>query len=154
MRRRGPGKSNTTGPTRRRRGAVLVEAAVVLPVLFTMILGILEIGRAFEARGIVANAARQAARQASRGGVGTETISPAVRVYLSQAGLHETSAVQVTIQNLGPPATAVPSTPPVNRLSVSVSIPFKDVLWTSYFFSNPQTRLSSTVVWCSVLGPN
>jgi Flp pilus assembly protein TadG len=46
----------------RERGAAAVELALVLPVLITLLLGIIEFGRIFNAQIVFSNAAREAAR--------------------------------------------------------------------------------------------
>jgi Flp pilus assembly protein TadG len=48
----------------KRRGAVLVEAALVIPIAFAIILGLLEYGRLVLIRQLVDNAAREGARLA------------------------------------------------------------------------------------------
>lgn len=53
---------------RRQRGQGLVELAVVLPFLLIILLGALDLGRAFFAYAAISNAAYEAARQAARGG--------------------------------------------------------------------------------------
>ena len=50
-----------------RRGSAAVEAAVVMPVIVTMLLGMLEVGRLVEVQEIMNNAAREGARQAAGG---------------------------------------------------------------------------------------
>ena len=52
--------------TKRRRGAVLVEAAVVLPLLLLFILGIMEYGRYLMTMHIFQNAAREGAAYAAK----------------------------------------------------------------------------------------
>lgn len=48
-----------------RRGAVAVEFAVVAPVLLALVLGLIEMGRAFEMQNLLEVAAREGARFAS-----------------------------------------------------------------------------------------
>jgi hypothetical protein len=48
-----------------RRGAVAVEFAIVAPVLVAILLGMIELGRAFEAQNMLEVAAREGARFAS-----------------------------------------------------------------------------------------
>jgi hypothetical protein len=50
--------------TNQRRGGVLVEAALVLPICFTIFLGLIEYGRLAMVRQLVDNAAREGARLA------------------------------------------------------------------------------------------
>ncbi|GAB4099291.1 TadE/TadG family type IV pilus assembly protein [Sinomonas halotolerans] len=47
---------------RRERGAVAVEFALVLPLLLTLLFGIIEFGRIYNAQIVFSNAAREAAR--------------------------------------------------------------------------------------------
>ncbi len=49
---------------RDQRGATIVEAAFVLPILFMFLLAILEFGRAYNEYQVLTNAAREAARYA------------------------------------------------------------------------------------------
>jgi hypothetical protein len=48
-----------------RRGAVTVEFAIIAPVLLTMVLGVVEACRLFEAQNVLASAAREGARMAA-----------------------------------------------------------------------------------------
>ena len=48
-----------------RRGAVAVEFAIVAPILVAMLIGMIELGRAFEAQNMLEVAAREGARFAS-----------------------------------------------------------------------------------------
>jgi hypothetical protein len=47
---------------RQERGAVAVEFALVLPILLTLVFGIIELGRLCNAQIVLSNAARKAAR--------------------------------------------------------------------------------------------
>ncbi len=51
--------------TRQRRGATLVEFAVVAPVLFLFVFGIIEFGRLLMVQQAMTNAARESCREAS-----------------------------------------------------------------------------------------
>ena len=50
-----------------RRGAVAVEAAMTLPLLLTLMLGVWEVGRMIQVQQILVNAAREGARLAGGG---------------------------------------------------------------------------------------
>ncbi len=54
--------TNRRSRTSRQRGAVAVEFALIAPLLFSLILGIVEFGRIYNAQVLVTNAAREAAR--------------------------------------------------------------------------------------------
>jgi Flp pilus assembly protein TadG len=49
-------------PERSERGAAAVEFAIILPVLLTLVLGIMEFGRAYNAQLSLTNAAREGVR--------------------------------------------------------------------------------------------
>ena len=49
-----------------RRGAAVVEMALVLPIFFMVVLGIIEFGRAFMIGQLVTNAAREAVRPSEK----------------------------------------------------------------------------------------
>lgn len=73
-----------TGGILRRRGAAIVEMAVVSPLLLTMIFGVIEFGNSFMIRQIVTNAAREGARVAAiQGVVDDVAIRDAVRDGMS-----------------------------------------------------------------------
>lgn len=78
------------GSRRRRarqdRGAVLVEAAIILPLLFTLVLGILEIGSALKSYSGTANAVRAGGRMASVAG----NIADADRAILERVATEAT----------------------------------------------------------------
>jgi Flp pilus assembly protein TadG len=57
--------SRTAGNSEHRRGQALVEAAMVLPLLLLVLVGIMEIGRAWNIRQVVTHAAREGARAAA-----------------------------------------------------------------------------------------
>lgn len=67
------------GPkSEKRRGAALVETAIVLPVFFLVVLGIIEFGRAFMVMQLVNTAAREAARSAISDGTNNEEVKAMV----------------------------------------------------------------------------
>src|SRR5688572_12013556 len=91
------------GRTARRRGSAIVEFAVVAPVLISLVLGIVEIGRVVMLAQVATNAAREGARYAVQGSAGTTTIDSYLRTYLSSAGLRSasgsgSSSVTVTVE--------------------------------------------------------
>ena len=55
-----------------KKGQTLVELALILPILFMIIFGIIEFGRVFNAYVIVSNASREGARQAAVGKADSE----------------------------------------------------------------------------------
>jgi Flp pilus assembly protein TadG len=137
----------------RRRGAALVEFALLLPVLMTLLVGAWEAGRLIEINQILSNATREGARQASSGQATSSQVQQTVLNYMKNAGLPTTNAV-VTVSDLtnsGDPSNATQ----LDHLQVSVSIPFKDVRWSTLtLVTSPTTQVSAQSVWLSVKDQN
>jgi len=115
MRRRG----------RLRRGASTVEFAVVAPVFFAIVFGIIEVGRGLMATHLLSNAARAGCRVGAIEGRANSDISTAVVNTLTAQGI---TAEAVTVQvNDG---TADASTAQAgDEITVKVSIPVGKVTW-------------------------
>lgn len=118
--------------SRQRRGAAIVETALVLPIFFMVILGIIEFGRAFMICQILQNAAREGCRRAVTGAYTTATITNDIKTDLAAVGVNKTYvtvAVTVTVEP-GNPAVAnneVANATTKDLVAVSVSVPFKNV---------------------------
>jgi Flp pilus assembly protein TadG len=69
----------------RRDGTTVLEAAVVLPVFFTFIFGLVEYGRVQMVANVINNACRQGARYGSTEGVTTAEATARVRQILGSA---------------------------------------------------------------------
>jgi Flp pilus assembly protein TadG len=89
--------ARTTAPRRGRSGAAVVEFAIVAPLLFSLILGIIEFGRAFMIAEVVINASREGARYAVSQNAGdVEDVKRYTREYLNAAGVGDKSKVYPT----------------------------------------------------------
>jgi len=116
---------------RGRRGAAAVEAAVCMPVIVAMMLGMWEIGRIAQMSRIVKDAAREGARVAAGGTnngapVTVANVQTTVRNFLTAAGMPSAAVTgaTITVTNLSAhtwtdPGYASPSDP----FSVTVTIP-------------------------------
>ncbi len=104
-----------------RRGAAVVELAALAPVLFLLIFGMIEIGRAVMVQHLLTNAARDGARAAVLEGATASSVSSDVTSYLTSAAV---SRVTVTI-NPSDLSTAAGGSP----VTVSASVPFSAVSW-------------------------
>ncbi len=75
------------GPRRvRRRGAALVEFALVMPLLLLLLVGIMEFGRAWSQTQVITDAARQGARLAAllnNSSAGQDSVSNVVKRALA-----------------------------------------------------------------------
>ncbi|WP_323097583.1 TadE/TadG family type IV pilus assembly protein [Intrasporangium sp. YIM S08009] len=105
--------------SRRERGAAAVEFAIVLPVLFLVIAGIVDFGRAFYAQIELSNAAREGARTAvvlPLGSTPAPTTEVAARVSAALPGISD-----ATVTPTYCPATSAAS----SKATVVVSRPFQ-----------------------------
>jgi Flp pilus assembly protein TadG len=107
-------------PARRRRAAVAVEFAIVAPLLFLLILGMVEFGRMLMVQQTMTNAAREGARKAVLPGMTDTQVQTAIDNYLSGAGVN------------GHTRTITPSTDGAaagTTIKVTVSVPYHKVSW-------------------------
>jgi Flp pilus assembly protein TadG len=70
-----------------RRGGVLVEAALILPILITVIFGLIEYGWMFLKAQQISLAARDGARAGSLSGNDSSSVTTAVTNRMTQAGI-------------------------------------------------------------------
>lgn len=109
---------------RAERGAAAVELAIVFPLLFLIIAGIVDFGRAYQAQVQLTNAAREGARAAvvlPLGSTPDPTTEVASRVSAALPG--------VTDASLAPTPTYCPSLAnSTARATVTVTRPFKWIL--------------------------
>ena len=88
----------------RRRGTAVVEFAVVAPILFLIILGMIEMARGYMVEHLLTNGARIGARAAIIEGTSSSGIETAVTNYLDDSGI---TGATVTVQVNGPAPDAV-----------------------------------------------
>jgi Flp pilus assembly protein TadG len=143
-----------------RRGAAAVEAALILPLLVGLLLGVWEVGRAIEMTQLLNDAAREGARMAA-GGVNNGTpvtvamVQQAVSDSLTAAGFPAAavSGAQITLTNLSANNWTDPcNAQPLDRFQVSVVIPsgapFNSLCWTVSVVTGI-SQLSTQVEWLS-----
>ena len=68
-----------------RKGAAIVEMAIVLPIFMMLVLGIIEFGRAMSVSQMVSNASREGCRRAVLDDSQTSTIETEVKDFLSNS---------------------------------------------------------------------
>ena len=87
---------------RNERGAALVEAAITIPILLLIAVGIFEFGRAYQTWQVLTNAAREGARLAVTPGANSTNVRDLVRLYMQNGGLpnYATADVQVVSEDL------------------------------------------------------
>jgi len=125
---------------RNRRGAAVVEFAIVAPIFFGFTLGMIEVGRAVMVQQILTNASREGARKGVLDDQTTQGIHDFVVTYLQNASIGGTPTV--TISPSLPTATGYNG-----PITVTVSIPFSQVNWgPTPIFLNGKTLTASTVM--------
>lgn len=119
----------------KRRGAVLVEAALILPFLLYCIYGMWEYGRLIQTYQIVANAAREGGRAASTGSRTATNVHPQLPV---NPDWEVQNSVVSYMKNAGLPI----NTSSTSNLKIIVSNPDKTSSWT-YDAINPGSGTGS-----------
>jgi len=116
----------------RRRAAAAVEMAVVSPILFTLLLGIMEYGRRFMVYQTLVQAAREGCRTAVLQGSTEDDIRNRVSAYMRAAGLPN-YVITITRATAADPTETVRVT--VNKADVSLF---------GSFFGDPGGTMGST----------
>ncbi len=110
-----------TTPKIPRRAASAVEFAIVAPVFFLVILGMIEFGRMMMVQQVITNGAREGARIAVLDSATTKKVTDKVNDYLGAGGV---TGAKVTLSP-DPPTNAGFNQP----VSVSVTVPFDANSW-------------------------
>jgi Flp pilus assembly protein TadG len=121
-----------------RRGVAVVEFAVVAPVFFLFVFGMIEFGRMVMVQQIITNAAREGTRVGILPGATTSQVTTAVNNYLAAGSI---SGATVTV-NPSPPSSAAYG----SSVTVTVSIPFTSVSWTPAPFFLGSTTLNAQCI--------
>lgn len=115
-------------------GAAVVELAVVLPLLLTLVFGIIEFGWVFMVRETLTNASREGCRVAVLQGSTEQNIRDQVDASMTPAGLN-THTTQISRSSPGSP-----------NETVSVVIPYADISLLGGFFGSTDFNLAATTV--------
>ena len=103
-----------------RRGAAVVEFALVVPVFILLVFGMIEFGRAVMVQQVLVNASREGARQAVLDGTTLNEVQDRIDVYLDASSIN---GATVTVDPA--PQVATFGQP----VTVTVSVPFDNVSW-------------------------
>ena len=123
---------------RNRRGVAAVEFALVAPVFFLLIFGMIEFGRMIMVQQVITNGSREGARIAVLDGTSITDVQTVVGDYLESARISG-ATVLVPID----PSTAGYGDP----VTVTVTIPFSQVSWLpSPMLIGGDTELTATTV--------
>ena len=123
--------------TRSEKGAELLEAAITIPILLLISVGIFEFGRAYQTSEVLINAAREGARIAVLDGTSDDDIRNRVNQYLRDGGVLKQNPPE-TVESRGgsiPINRVVALTASSTASQVQVDLPF------SFIMLNPVIRL-------------
>jgi len=135
----------------RRRGAAVVEFAVVAPVFMLLVIGIIEMGRAVMVSQILVNASREGARKAVLTTMTVGEVQTWVDDYLQTAGFAAgVSTVEISHQTTSGGAfgatSSLASVPAGMGVRVDVTVPFASVSWLPPSAYLPDVLLGATVM--------
>lgn len=106
---------------KKRRGAAVVEFALVAPLFILLVFGMIEFGRMVMVQQVLVNATREGARQAVLDGSTRTEVDQIINQYLTASGIN-TPQIEVDPPN---PASAGFGQP----VRVTITVPFSDVSW-------------------------
>lgn len=115
-----------------RRGAAMVEMAVVLPVFFMVVMGIVEFGRGMMVTQVVTNCAREAARTGILEGSTNSDVESFVNGYMNTSLQLEPGDVTTAIVVKTPTGTEkannnIAQATRLDLIEVHVSVPYEKV---------------------------
>lgn len=125
---------------RKRRGAAVVEFAIVAPLFFLLIFGMIEYGRMVMVQQVITNASREGARRAVLDGATAAQVKTTVDGYLSSAGITFKDSY-VTLDPTDPASAGYRE-----AVTVQVTVPFADVSWIPAPLYLAGTNLSASTV--------
>lgn len=125
----------------RRCGAAAVEFAVVAPLFFLLLFGMIEFGRMIMVQQLLTHACRDGARQAVIEGSSASQVTQGVRDYLTGASVNGTAAtISITPSDLATSTTGQP-------VKVEVSIAYSQASWlpAPWFLGGATLKAASTM---------
>jgi len=111
---------------RHRRAVTVVEFAVVAPVFFLFVLGLIEVGRGLMVSHLLTHAARTGCRAGIIHGTSTSAIKAAVEAELAEQKL---TGATITISVNGSSSTDASAAVSNDVISVAVSVPISNNTW-------------------------
>jgi Flp pilus assembly protein TadG len=122
---------------RHRKGAQIIEFAIILPLFILLTFGIFEFGRAMMVVEILTNAAREGARKAVVSGSTQTQVHQTIDTYLTNSGISGYS------RSVSPnPGIAARGT----SVTVNVSVPFSSVSWSPIMYIQGKTLTATAVM--------
>jgi Flp pilus assembly protein TadG len=121
--------NRTLSRRRGERGAALLEAAITVPIILLIAVGIFEFGRAYQTWQVLTNAAREGARLAVINGSTDTDVVTRVRNYMSAGQLENAATATVTVNR------GVALTGSDTASQITINYPFQ------FMVLNPVVRL-------------
>jgi Flp pilus assembly protein TadG len=113
---------NSTGQVnRKRRGAALIEAAILLPILLLVLFGMVEYGGLFWRASQLEATARTAVRAGALSGGSTAAVNSTINSMMNAAGLGS-SGYSVTLNPTNPATITTGS-----QFTVTISVPYPNI---------------------------
>ncbi len=116
-----------------RKGAAVVEFAIVGPLMIMLTMGMMEVGRAVMVKQVMVNASREGARMAILPSASSQTVIAQVQSQLSAASINGTTVT------LSPPS--LDNAPAGTPVTVAISVNASQVSW----IPNPAFTLNRTI---------
>ena len=116
----------------RERGSAMVEAAITIPLLLVLMVGIFEVGRAYQTWQVLTNAAREGARMSITPSSTPVDTTALIRQYMSDGQLQNAATAVVSVDKT--------SSINVNGTAVSASLVTVDYPF-SFIMLQPVVRL-------------
>jgi Flp pilus assembly protein TadG len=135
---------------RNRKGAAVVEFAVVAPVFILLMLGMVEMGRGTQVQQVLTNASREGARLAALEGSTQIKVKQAIDAYLTASGVYGFEGVDSVGNPKGKPCTdaQVTMSPPDPKygdpVTVTVTLSRENVSWVPSRFITHDLTASTT----------
>jgi Flp pilus assembly protein TadG len=131
-----------------RRGAAAVEFAVVAPLFFLFVFGIIEFGRMVMVQQVLTNASREGARLAVLDGSETGEVEGVIDDYLVGAGIDNSIRdIEIDVTGADGESKTLDSSGYGDAVSVAVSVPFDQVSWlpTPLFLEGVEMRAATVM---------
>jgi Flp pilus assembly protein TadG len=135
-----------------RGGVAAVELAAMLPFLVLMMAGIWEVSRMVQVENLMANAAREGARQAASGQANNATCCQTAVNYLNLNGLTGVTTSMVSLTNTTSSARSNPMTATqLDQFTMTITVPYTTIRWSTIAQITPTSNLVATASWNSTL---
>lgn len=128
----------------RRQGAAAVEFALVAPLFFLLVMGMIEFGRAIMVQQLITNAAREGVRNAVLDGSTSTSAKAAANQYLTAGGV---SGATISVLNSAGAAVEPSTIGYGESVTVRVAIPYSSVSWLpSPWFLGSKTLAATAIM--------